>query len=280
MSCSESATVIVQFVHLLQFFAVHFPLRSLSAEEIPQFKYIWETSHTTLSLVHDIANPLTTATGALETFLKDAEPGRTYKSSSLEEVNISLECLKHIRALLKNNQPAFDLIHNKPVNLCLRQEMNTVMHIYKARCQEKGIQVQLRVSPRIHLLGDPVRFRQIVSNLVGNAVDAYDNNTSLPSKKILLQVRDYPTYLLFTIQDNGPGIPVDLQKRIFDPFFTTKPLGKGTGLGLSIVQEIVEKEFKGKIEVQSRPGKGTIFRLKLTKKLQRGSLFHPGLKVL
>jgi signal transduction histidine kinase len=64
------------------------------------------------------------------------------------------------------------------------------------------------------------------------------------------------------IEDNGPGIPKDIQSRIFDPFFTTKEPGKGTGLGLSISHSIITERHKGEIAVESRPG-FTRFTVKL-----------------
>ena len=63
---------------------------------------------------------------------------------------------------------------------------------------------------------------------------------------------------MITVEDNGEGIPEDLQKKIFDPFFTTRQVGTGMGLGLSIVDRIV-RGFSGYIEVESRAGKGACF---------------------
>ena len=64
------------------------------------------------------------------------------------------------------------------------------------------------------------------------------------------------------IQDSGTGIPLDIVSKIFDPFFTTKDVGKGSGLGLFIVHEIIE-EHDGCIAVDSEPGKGTTFLIRL-----------------
>ncbi|HHJ51862.1 MAG TPA: HAMP domain-containing histidine kinase, partial [Caldithrix abyssi] len=68
--------------------------------------------------------------------------------------------------------------------------------------------------------------------------------------------------LEISISDTGKGIPPDVVSKIFDPFFTTKEINQGTGLGLSISYSIVKKH-NGEIEVDSSPGKGTTFILKI-----------------
>ena len=65
------------------------------------------------------------------------------------------------------------------------------------------------------------------------------------------------------IRDNGTGIPPDVKEKIFNPFFTTKPAGEGTGLGLSLSHDIVVKQHGGSIEVDTRPGEFTEFRVTL-----------------
>jgi signal transduction histidine kinase len=64
------------------------------------------------------------------------------------------------------------------------------------------------------------------------------------------------------VEDNGPGIPEDIQRKIFDPFFTTKNPGEGTGLGLSIVRGIIDR-IDGKIDIESDNGEGTRFIIKI-----------------
>jgi signal transduction histidine kinase len=77
-------------------------------------------------------------------------------------------------------------------------------------------------------------------------------------RKGLLDAREVEVEL----EDEGSGIPEEILPRIFDPFFTTKPPGQGTGLGLAIAQGIVT-DHGGRIEVTSRPGKGSLFRVVL-----------------
>ena len=64
------------------------------------------------------------------------------------------------------------------------------------------------------------------------------------------------------VEDNGPGIPKEIQSKIFDPFFTTKPPGKGTGLGLNISRNLIVQKHRGQITVSSEPGK-TCFTIRL-----------------
>jgi len=69
--------------------------------------------------------------------------------------------------------------------------------------------------------------------------------------------------LRLEIEDNGPGIDQETRKRIFEPFFTTKPVGVGTGLGLSVSYFIITENHQGELTVESRPGEGTKFIIRL-----------------
>jgi signal transduction histidine kinase len=71
------------------------------------------------------------------------------------------------------------------------------------------------------------------------------------------------TQVVVTVEDNGPGIPEELQEKVFQPFFTTKAPGEGTGLGLSLSYEIIREEMGGNLGVESRPGGPTRFLLQL-----------------
>ncbi|MBI4715341.1 MAG: HAMP domain-containing protein [Nitrospirae bacterium] len=101
----------------------------------------------------------------------------------------------------------------------------------------------------------PQQVNQVFMNILINAAQA------IPEKGTI-RIRTYVDSLqaVVEIQDNGAGIPEEIRKKIFDPFFTTKPVGKGTGLGLSIAYGIIQRH-QGRIEVESRPGEGTTFRI-------------------
>jgi signal transduction histidine kinase len=90
---------------------------------------------------------------------------------------------------------------------------------------------------------------QVWTNLLDNAVDAMGG-----TGEITIRTRRKEGWVVVEIEDNGPGIPAEIQNRIFDPFFTTKAPGKGTGLGLSLSHRIITQNHKGEIRLESRPG--------------------------
>jgi len=105
--------------------------------------------------------------------------------------------------------------------------------------------------------GDPSKLKQAFWNLLINAVEASRDGGSI---RITLEPELETNSALFKVQDWGAGIPPEIRDRIFEPFTTTKE--KGTGLGLALVLSVVESH-RGTVEVQSTPGVGSIFSLRI-----------------
>jgi signal transduction histidine kinase len=109
----------------------------------------------------------------------------------------------------------------------------------------------------------PQDLGRVILNLVNNAFYAVNEQrkTAGPDYKPTVKVstRKMGGTLHITVEDNGAGIPEDLQEKVFQPFFTTKPTGKGTGLGLSLSYDIVTRGHGGKLDYYSKEGKGTRF---------------------
>jgi CheY-like chemotaxis protein len=123
------------------------------------------------------------------------------------------------------------------------------------------------------VLADPTQLHQVVMNLCTNAWQAMREKGGTlevgvretvmdESSAARLQDLEPGNYLVLSVRDTGPGIPMALQGRIFEPFFTTKKRGEGTGLGLSVVHGIV-KSHDGDIRLRSRPGQGALFEIYL-----------------
>jgi len=108
------------------------------------------------------------------------------------------------------------------------------------------------------MIGFPQKLSQVVMNLLVNAAHALENQGTIT---ITTWSRERDVYV--SIADTGCGIAEKNLAKIFEPFFTTKEAGKGNGLGLSIASDIVTKKLKGTLSVESRPGEGTTFTVRL-----------------
>jgi two-component system NtrC family sensor kinase len=106
---------------------------------------------------------------------------------------------------------------------------------------------------------------QVLLNILANAAQAIEGPGT-----ITIETRREDGWAVVAVRDTGPGIAPDVIGRIFDPFFTTKPVGEGSGLGLSISYEIVKKHG-GEVGVDSRPGAGATFTMRLPVESAKGA---------
>ncbi|MGE4549869.1 MAG: ATP-binding protein [Opitutales bacterium] len=105
---------------------------------------------------------------------------------------------------------------------------------------------------------------QVVLNLIVNAAHAIrDANQDSAKGVIIVTTRKYDDCVIITIQDNGGGIPVEVQGRVFEPFFTTKEVGVGTGQGLAIAHNVITKSHGGHLWFETELGTGTTFFIRL-----------------
>ncbi len=126
--------------------------------------------------------------------------------------------------------------------------------------KDKQIKINWEIDKKKNIVWiDPYQMRQVLMNLLNNAVHALKENGS-----ITLTTSESNDDIILEIKDNGIGIPKENLGKIFDPFFTTKSFDEGTGLGLFVVHKIVSS-LNGKIDVTSKVGKGTCFQLRLPK---------------
>lgn len=112
-------------------------------------------------------------------------------------------------------------------------------------------------APDAIIKGVPEELQQAITNLTQNAVDAVGKNGH-----VWVRTRPEARSVRIEVTDDGPGIPPDVMSRIFTPFFTTKQVGKGMGLGLTITRQVI-KQHGGTLEVDSSPGAGTTFTIRL-----------------
>ncbi|WP_193078077.1 sensor histidine kinase [Pseudomonas lundensis] len=132
------------------------------------------------------------------------------------------------------------------------------------RLQESGTTVTISPPYAIDLIADPVKFDQLISNLLLNSIDAIQERKVARENHIEIRVESGKKEARIFFTDTGMGIPIRNRKRIFDPFFSTKPPGKGEGLGLFIVWNLL-KMLGGRIAVDSKYSTGARFIVTLPK---------------
>jgi PAS domain S-box-containing protein len=140
----------------------------------------------------------------------------------------------------------------------LGDTVEDVVQQHKQASEDKGIRVRVEIANAVpHVLGDQHRIRQVIDNIVGNAIRHMGTN---PKPAIRIQVLYEGNRVITRISDNGIGIPREFQAKVFDRFFRVpRADGQGgTGLGLSIVKKIVESHG-GEIWVESEQGHGATF---------------------
>jgi signal transduction histidine kinase/CheY-like chemotaxis protein len=150
---------------------------------------------------------------------------------------------------------------------CLASVLNDVINTFLVRAAEKSIQLRYELSPKISevLVGDPLRLRQILMNLVSNGIK-FTNDGMVVVKARLESAADTQIVVHFTVNDTGVGIPKDKQEKVFSSFCQadnsiTKQYG-GTGLGLTICRQLVHL-MGGRIWLESQPGQGSNFHFSI-----------------
>ena len=145
-------------------------------------------------------------------------------------------------------------------NIDLNSIVKSTLVILRHRLELGNIDLELCLAdglPRIRCDGS--QMQQVIINLVMNGAEAC---TSKNGGRMVVATRQEGTSVVFEVSDTGDGIPTENLSKIFDPFFTTKGEGKGVGLGLSVVYGIVDAH-NGEIDVTSKPGEGTTFKVTL-----------------
>ncbi len=206
------------------------------------------------TIMHEINNPLEAISNLNYLLLQEADRVESVRQYG-EQIDEQLAVLIRIaRQTLSFYRPLSERTQIVAATLA-----EAAVRIHRKNIVAKRIRLNVRVSADLVIEAHPGEMLQVLSNLVGNAVDA------LPMEGALhLRCRRSHCAIYLLVADSGHGIPASIAGRIFDPFVTTKS-GKGTGLGLAISKAIVEKH-DGRIRSWSstRPGRsGTAFRISL-----------------
>ncbi len=216
-------------------------------------------------IAHDFNNLLTAISGYAEIARRSLEPrspAREHLQRIAESVTRASRLTRQLLAFSRRTE-----VEQQAV--CLRELVHDLEPIL-LHIAGPNVQVDLELADAQQVVADPGQLEQVLMNLVSNARDAGARRVAIrtaaaqvaagfESRRLGLAPGDY---LALVIADNGSGMDEETQARVFDPFFTTKHRDGGTGLGLSLAHSVI-RHAGGAIELTSRPGAGTTFRILL-----------------
>jgi len=208
------------------------------------------------TIAHEINNPLEAVTNLL--FLAKADPsispeGRKFLEMMDHELNRVVHITKQTLAFYRDS--------TGPSHIAPREVVDGLITIYAKRIAEKELNVRVECPADLHLISNPGEFRQVVSNLIANALDACSPTGTIVIRMRRTVANGLPGMRL-TVADNGCGIVASHRRKVFEPFFTTKEK-VGTGLGLWVSKDLIEKNG-GTVRYRSSTGPhrpGTTFSI-------------------
>lgn len=213
-------------------------------------------------VAHEINNPLAIikeSAGYLSSLLQKAEladmPYREVCEKALQKIDTSVKRARAITHQLLGNVRKVELVLTEVDVVELVEE---TIGLVRRDTLDRGISVRMDVESHLpHILADPNQVRQVLINLLSNAIHA-----TPAGGHITVHLSVSSAGFSIAVIDNGSGIPKENLEKIFEPFFSTKSPGEGTGLGLFVTREIVDK-LGGSMSVDSRLGQGTTFAVVL-----------------
>jgi nitrogen fixation/metabolism regulation signal transduction histidine kinase len=215
-------------------------------------------------LAHEIKNPLTPIRLSAERMRLKLMPSMNEKDAQLldrgtETIVQQVEAMKEMVNAFSEyaRAPRFDMQSLNPNKL-----VTEVTDLYRAQVAGRGLRLTVSLDPALTtLVADPGRLRQLLHNLLTNAVEALEGQADGEIRVAThLGSQDGAEAAEVTVEDNGPGFQRELLGQVFDPYVTTK--ARGTGLGLAIVRKIVE-EHGGYVEADNRAEGGARVRIGL-----------------
>ena len=202
------------------------------------------------SVAHEVRNPMTTVQGFLQ--LMSIEP--QVHSNHKNYIDISLKELKDAQSIINDYLSLAKPLTEELSSINLSAEVKNAVSLINSYSNIKGIRIESSIQDLLHMNGNRAELKQILVNIMKNGIEAMKDNG-------LLTVRLYSNLgdIFIEIIDTGMGMTKEQIHMVGTPFYSTKD--KGTGVGLTISYQLVHS-MKGKVEIESEPGKGTKFTIR------------------
>ncbi|HKQ32264.1 MAG TPA: GAF domain-containing protein, partial [Thermodesulfobacteriota bacterium] len=212
------------------------------------------------SIAHEINNPLTPILGYAQMLIASPDTEEEKRQKFIEVIYSSADkvrkIVENLLSFARKDKPRREYVS---INDILK---NTVeLRQYQLELDNIGVVMDLDAGlPKT--MADSTQIDQVFTNIIMNACHAISGTGAQGGTITIMTRTGMSGDIEAVITDTGPGVPEEIVHRIFDPFFTTKPTGVGTGLGLSVSYGLM-KEHSGEILVESEPGKGASFIVRL-----------------
>ncbi|WP_235420878.1 sensor histidine kinase [Jeotgalibacillus soli] len=201
------------------------------------------------AISHEIRNPLTVAQGFVQ-LLQETSTNKETQNKYLSIIKAELESAERvIKDYLTFSKPALESIEK----LIIQDELTHVLKILQPLANGNSVKISTEFTPKAMIQGDRQKFHQCFLNVLKNAIESMPNGGELVIETVTTR-----TDVIIRVRDNGIGMTKEQLDRLGEPYYSTKG-SKGTGLGMMVVYSIV-RAMKGKIEVQSEEGMGTVFQ--------------------
>ncbi|MEP7294879.1 MAG: ATP-binding protein [Burkholderiales bacterium] len=219
------------------------------------------------TMSHEIRTPMNGVLGALELLRSsrlDTQQRRLVKTAASSGASLMMI----LNDVLDHSKIEAGKLNLSRAPLSLHATAASVVALFRANAQAKGLTLTMDLMPGVvdHVIGDAQRIKQVLLNLVGNAIKFTERGSVALHLSALSGQTEQSARVRFKVVDSGIGVPTESMHRLFQPFQQVETArGKrqgGTGLGLAISQKIVEA-MGGRIEVQSRSGVGSTFHFDL-----------------
>ncbi|MBN1208588.1 MAG: PAS domain-containing protein [Myxococcaceae bacterium] len=215
-------------------------------------------------VVHEINNPLAYVCSNLS-FLEALLARPTLAPDTLPELREVLaetqEGIQRMRTIVQDVKTFARSDEERCSPVSVPQAIDGALRLVRKQLQYRaGLERALEPVPAV--LGNEGRLGQVLVNLLVNALQAFTQSDPERNRVRISARSRAPDRVVIEVEDNGSGMSPEVRQHLFDPFFTTKAAGAGSGLGLAISQSIIQS-MGGTIEVESEPGRGSVFRLVL-----------------
>lgn len=238
-------------------------LRQAEAEKMHQLYRLAEFGRLSSGIFHDLINPLTAVSLNLEQ-INDDKPNQDLPETK-SYLKQAILATKRMSGLIGGIKKQLQRESTETIFL-VNEEIKQTIQILSYKAREAGVTITFNRREKINLYGDAIKFNQIITNLLANAIEATTSQTR--NANIIIKIYRQQKFLIIKVSDTGQGIAPENQEKIFKPFFSTKHgAQQGLGLGLSSTKHIVDTNFNGAITVTSRLGLGSTFTISLPIKL-------------